>query len=40
MKKVEERYSPAIKKGNDIHTEKTVRKYIYNIAEDLNCITS
>ena len=40
MKNVEERYEPAIKKGKDVQTEKTVRKYIYNIAEDLNCITT
>ncbi len=40
MKNVEERYEPAIRKGKDVQTEKTVRKYIYNIAEDLNCVTT
>lgn len=39
MINVAERYKPAIIRGNDVQTEKTVRKYIYNIAENLNCIT-
>ena len=38
MKSLVERYQPAIKRGEDVNSGKTVRNYIYNIAADLNCI--